>query len=78
MAKKRDKMTNNDVQNITQKTNNLVTWNHEKPGCTQVTRKGKQFLLYGYYFMEVYFVAYTGQNELYSKFIKSCEHLKSY
>ena len=32
MAKKRDKMTNNDVQNITQKTNDLVTRNHEKPG----------------------------------------------
>jgi hypothetical protein len=68
-------MINNDVQNITQKTRDLVTRNH---GCKQVPRKVKQFLLYGYYFMEVYFVTYTGQNELYSKFIKSCEHLKSY
>ena len=31
-GQKRDKMTNNDVQNITQKPKDLETRNHEKPG----------------------------------------------
>ena len=45
--KKRDKKTNNDQQNITQKTKDRVTRNPVKTwGWTRVLRKGKQVLLH--------------------------------
>jgi hypothetical protein len=45
MAKrKKAKMTNNDLQYTTQKTNDRVARVPLKPGWTQVFRKGLQFL----------------------------------
>jgi len=38
-------MTNNDIQNITQKTKDRALQTPPRPGWTRVLRKGKQFLL---------------------------------
>jgi hypothetical protein len=44
--KKKDKMTNNDLQYTTQKTNDRVARIPLKHGWTQVLRNGLQFLLH--------------------------------
>jgi hypothetical protein len=44
---KKDKKTNNDLQNTTQKTKDRATWTPLKTGgWTQVLQKDKQFLFY--------------------------------
>jgi hypothetical protein len=50
MAKRKmNKRTNNDLQNITQKTKDWATWTLLKPwGWTQVLLKGRQFLLHNW------------------------------
>ena len=44
--KNKDKRTNNDLWNITQKTKDRATQTPLKPGWTQVLWKGQQFLLH--------------------------------
>jgi hypothetical protein len=44
--KKKDKRTNNDLQNTTHKTNVRLTRTALKPGLTQVLRKSEHFLLH--------------------------------
>jgi len=44
--KKTDKRTNNDLQNITQKTTDLAPRIPLKPDVNSVLRKGEQFLLH--------------------------------